>query len=654
LGIESGHTAPVLNAVRIWILLSTLVVSCGWVLSAFHALFGATYCVIFALAAVTFVAWQRHAGYCPPKYLPHLWRKFRQRIKRPAPLIFLMLVLLALAGGALYAPANGSSAAYRIPRVMDWLAAGQWQWIRAMDVRLNIAGSGMEWFFAPLILLTRNDRLLFLPNWFSFLLLPGLIYSVFTRLGVRRRVAWWWMWLLPSGWCFIMQAGSTLNDSFATVYALASVDFALRARENRSVGEIWLSLLSAALATGVKQSDVLLAIPGLIAIVPSIRLLWDRPFPSAVVGAICLPISALPTIFFNLKHTGNWAGLTKAAWGNAELHSPFWGLLGNAFCMTAQNLKPPAFPIAGAWNAAMVNFLQTPFGAHFQQFEDFGRMSFGVGESAAALGAGIVLLTLLSLFAARHYQKALRLSRVERNSDELLTLLRWIPWALLVMFMAKIGTYENGRQFASHYFLLFPSLLYRPGHSILVRQRWWKIVAVLVMAMAAGLLFVSRDRPLFPAQMIIGRLAAKHPDSKLVSNIARTYGETPAFEQGRANLRKILPQDTTVLGYAAWVNGDLGSSLWMPYGQRRIEYVLPDDTADQMQMAGIQYVVVEGAFLDGMQSTLAQWLARYHAVLVTQWDIIMNPYEPPKRYYLVRLPYSPRTEESSSSSSLNR
>ena len=102
-----------------------------------------------------------------------------------------------------------------------------------------------------MILLTRSDRCLFLVNWLPFLLLPGLIFSVFTRLGVRRRVAWWWMWLLPSGWCFIMEANSTINDAFGTAYALAAVDLALRAGKNKNFRDAWLALLSAALATGV-------------------------------------------------------------------------------------------------------------------------------------------------------------------------------------------------------------------------------------------------------------------------------------------------------------------------------------------------------------------------------------------------------------------
>lgn len=625
------------NAVKIWIWLSTLVVAAGWILSVFHELNLAGYGVVFGLAVIVFFFRQQKAKRQRQKNLRPGYHPFFQRFKRLAPLLFLVLAVLALLGGLLYAPFNGSSSAYRIPRVMYWLAAGQWNWVRTIDVRMNIAGCGMEWFFAPLILLTRGDRLLFLPNWISFLLLPGLVFSVFTRLRISPRVAWWWMWLLPSGWCFIMQASSTINDSFAAAYALAAVDFALRARESRREGEVWLALLSAALATGVKQSDVLLAVPGLIALWPSRQLLFKRPIFSTVIVLVCLLISVVPSVYFNLEHMGNWAGVTAHEWGNAELPSPFWGVIGNVFCLTAQNLKPPVFPFSKAWDAAMQHFLQTSFGAHFRGFEDFGRLSFGVGESGAALGASVCLFVVLSFLAARYYQRTQRPVAAAPGPDLLQTILKWAPWGLLLAFMAKIGTFENGRQLASYYILLFPLLLASPGQAVLVRRRWWRIMALLIIAFSASLLVVSRDRPLFPAQSIISRLEAKHPDSKLVANIKTTYAQTPAFGAQRDLLKQVLPPDEAVLGFAPGVDCSAGSSIWLPYGQRRIIEVLPGDTGDQMRAEGIRYVVIENPFFKKAQGPLSQWLDRCHGTVVRQWQFLEDPYEPPVDFYLVQL-----------------
>ncbi|HTA95953.1 MAG TPA: hypothetical protein VK769_07495, partial [Verrucomicrobiae bacterium] len=100
-------------------------------------------------------------------------------------MFFLVLALLSVIAGLIYVPADGDSNAYRIPRTLEWLGAGQWHWIRTLDIRMNIAGCNFEWLSAPLILFTGSFRFIFLINWISFLLLPGLIFSVFTRLQVR-------------------------------------------------------------------------------------------------------------------------------------------------------------------------------------------------------------------------------------------------------------------------------------------------------------------------------------------------------------------------------------------------------------------------------------------------------------------------------------
>ncbi len=126
---------------------------------------------------------------------------------------------------------------------------------------MNDRACGIEWLSAPLLLFTKSDRALFLLNFIPFLLLPGLVFSIFTRLGVRARVAWQWMWLLPTGYDFLLQAGSIANDTFPAVYALAAVDFAARAWQSRRAADLWHSILAAALLTGAKASNLPLLLP---------------------------------------------------------------------------------------------------------------------------------------------------------------------------------------------------------------------------------------------------------------------------------------------------------------------------------------------------------------------------------------------------------
>ena len=66
----------------------------------------------------------------PPQFR---WQKFRRRFRRPLPLAFLIVAALAFLGGAIYAPDNYDALTYRLPRILNWLAAGHWTWISTGD-----------------------------------------------------------------------------------------------------------------------------------------------------------------------------------------------------------------------------------------------------------------------------------------------------------------------------------------------------------------------------------------------------------------------------------------------------------------------------------------------------------------------------------------
>lgn len=625
-----------LNAVRVWILSSTMLAASGWILSAFHQLNRIGYGMVFALAAMAGIYRLRKTKWHLKKTPAQLGRKFLKRFKRPPAFLFLSLLVLSLLAGALYVPTNGDSDAYRTPRVLHWLAAGQWHWIHTLDVRMNISACGFEWLTAPLILFARDQRPLFLINLISYALLPGLVYGVFTRLGVRPRVAWWWMWVLSSGWCFVLQAGSIVNDSFAAIYALAAVDLALRAKEKNSAADLCLSMLAAALITGAKQSDILLVLLWLIAAWPAFPLLKRHAIAAAVAAAFGSLISILPTTIFNLRHFGNWMGF-EASQGGFELNSPFWGIVGNAFCLPAQNLMPPFFPWSDQWNALMDRFVATPFGHHFASFEHFGQLSVlshSIGEGNAGIGLGICLFTMVSIFAARRISKNARL----REDATVLPrrLLRMAPWALLLLFMARVGTYQNARQLAPYYAFLFPLFLAKPGNALLVRRRWWQWFGLMVMLSTVGLLVVSRNRPLFPAQTMVHWLRTGHPNSQLIARLDFSFeANAMALEQGK-RIAKDLPPDEKLIGYATLI-GSAEPALWFPLGQRRVYRLTMEDTPEELKAQGIRDVVVDSNILNLSRETIGQWMDTYQAALVDTADCQTQPGLPPFHLYLVRL-----------------
>ena len=627
-----------LNAVRIWILFSTLLVAAGWILSALHELNRAGYGVVLALAAIATVFWQRKTGWKPKKNLRQLFQKLKKRFKQPAPLLFLLLALLSFLGGVLYAPSNGDSNAYRIPRVLHWLAAQQWHWIHTFDSRMNIAACGFEWLSAPLILFAHTDRPVFLINAVSYCMLPGLIFSVFTRLQVRPRTAWWWMWILSSGWCFAMQAGSVVNDSFAAIYALAAVDFALRAKERDSATDLWISMFAAALLTAAKQTNIPLVLLWFIAAWPALSLLKRRFISSVAVTAIALLVSVLPTTFFNWHHSGNWMGFTANGFASSPAKiSPFWGIIGNTFCILIQNLLPPFFPWAEKWDASMERFVATPFGQHFASFEHFGRLSFGkhgVNEGNAGIGLLICIFILISIFAAHRISKKIGGGIIADHRQR--RWLRVIPWALLLIFMAKVGSYENARQLAPYYPFFFAIFLVKPAHTVLARCRWWQRTGLFLMLFTLALLVIARSRPLFPAQTILHCLHAAFPNSHLITRAEFSFNVRSSVVQKQREWVNDKLVGKQLLGYATTI-GSAEPGLWFPWGQRRVIRVTPDDSTETLRARGIHFVVVDSLALNFSRETIEQWMEKFDGKLVGQIDFRTQPNLPTTYLYLVEL-----------------
>jgi hypothetical protein len=640
-----------LNFARFWILLSILLVSAGWILSALHQLNRIGYGVVFALAGIAAVFWQRKTQWRPLKNPAQLFQKFRRRFKRPAPFFFLLLALLALTSGAFLPDLNYDTDAYRLPRVFHWLWFGQWHWIHTFDARMNIAACGFEWLCAPMILFTHTDRFLFLINWISYLLLPGLIFSVFTRLQVRPRVAWWWMWFLAAGWCFALQAGSVDNDSLAAVYILASVDLALHAREKKSATDLWLSLLAAALATGVKQTNLPLVLLWLIAAWPSVRLFWLRPIGSAFVAAFGLLVSVGPVSVLNFEHYGTWlpvnvSGLPSA--GRFQLN-PFWGVIGNTFSIPLQNLMPPFHELlppffrysVTLWNEQMRHFLLTPFGAHFSSFENFGYLSTdyyrGICEGNAGIGLGICILIFATILELRQQRKADSAGETIRH-DRLLFWLRLVPWALLLLFMAKVGTFSNARHLAPYYIFLFPFFLVKAGHAKVVRQRRWQRLGLEMMALTVLVVVTAGNRPLLPLPNLWEMLHKKFPANELVADQYSRYAESDyqAARDRKKFLEKSLPPDETVVGYYPIICDVDEPALWLPYGHRRVECVSPGDSPERLHSLGIHYVVVH---LHPQDGSIANWMEKYHATIAGQYAFpspATTTFTPPE-LYLMRL-----------------
>ncbi len=523
---------------------------------------------------------------------------------------------------------------------MHWLAAGQWHWIHTDFYRLNTRGCGIEWVSAPIIALLKTDRPLFLINLVSFLLLPGLVYSLFTRLGVRRRTAWHWMWLVPTGYGFLLQAGSIANDLFGAVCAMAAIDFALRARQGKKIGDLWPSILAAGLMTAGKSFNILLLLPWALAVLPALRLLLLRPLASALVLAMAVCASLVPTSVLNARYCGDWTGLALERppinSGAPVLHFVF-----NAVVLTLHNFAPPVFPFASAWNHLMDHLIPPSLAIWLlQNFEpvaaqlQLGEMQM---EESAGLGMGLSILLMLVLFNRIKCSSGFSPRYLIRSMWHCSVLVPLGAYASVIVFMMQTGLNCPGRYLAPFYALLLAPLLAGSVPARMTRNVFWRGAGDGAFLLAALLLILTPPRPLWPAVTLLRALGADHSSLPLIKRawkVYSIYGERGnAFEQARA----ILPADANPLGMVTW--DDPETTIWLPFGSRRILHVCRDDTPEETRRRGIHYVLVSSFVLthgwDNM--SLDEWLARYNAEVVQRVNFELRVSKGAADWFLVRL-----------------
>lgn len=604
-----------LEMAEIWIFISVFFSAAGWLLSFIHQLNRTGYLIAFLFAV--------SAGYCVVKKSTvarlGITKLRPQRFCRLLPMLFLLLATLSFLGGILYGPTNYDGLSYRVPRVLQWLTDGHWSWIHVHDQRLNSRPAGFEWLMSPILLFFRTDRPLFLINFVSFLLLPGLVFQWLCAVGVRRSVAWNWMWLAPTGYCFVLQAASIGNDAFASVYALAAMVFALRAKRNGSVYYAWLAILAAAVMTGSKGSNLPILLPITVALLPSIRLLWSKAILSISVAALGALVSFLPTAIINIARCGDWTGapLEQKVF---VMSNPLYGIIGNTVQLLLQNFAPPFFPWARYWTDHF-DTLSPHWLNHISTY--FERGSFGMGElpmeEGSGLGLGVMTLLVSSIIFGAIYRVRLRShAETPRNTSKFLLLLMLLPFVALLAYMTKSGLSAASRIVSPYYCLCLPLVLRCSWQNIVVSRRWWRWLAVISCLTAAMAVILSPARPLWPALHTMRKLRELRPNSALVTRAERVYSVYAGRSDVLASVRALIPSDEKIIGIVS-AGDDPLASLWKPYGKRRLVVILHNDSLADLKKTGLHYVVISPEGVMALfDLTPEQWASQFKADIVGQ------------------------------------
>ena len=140
---------------------------------------------------------------------------------------------------------------------------------------------------------------------------------------------------------------------------------------------------------------------------------------------------------------------------------------------------------------------------------------------------------------------------------------------------------------------------------------------------------------MIPAKTILMPMKEKHPVWKFLAKAWDSYACRLSVEAQRKVFKNSLPSEETVVGYAT-VRGSQEAALWLPFGSRRVQRVLPGDTPQSLQLAGIHYVVADADGLERLGKSIEQWTTEHHGVVVDQLSFETQPGQTSSDY-LVRL-----------------
>jgi hypothetical protein len=640
---------------EIWLLYAATCSAAGWLFSFFHILNAPAYLVLhiffFISIALLYRSQLKHL-FCLRTFHKLKARFFPVRRSNENPLslrlllpaAFFLLAIITLIGGLLYEPNNHDGLSYRIPRVLHWLTHGSWFWTGNSDTRMDTRSVGFEFLSVPFLALLHTDRLIFLWNWTGFLFLPALIFQLSGRLGASGRAAWSWMWLVPSAYGIVLQAGSIGNDFIAGVFFLASLTLAT-GRQPIPFRDLAFSSVAVAICAGIKSTNILWTLPWLCVILPQTKTLLRRPWLTTCLFLVCLALSSFPIWLSNQLHCGDWTGekaeVTTAGEKPITTTNPAVGIAGNLILLSIQNSAPPVWPFVRQTTDFVRSSLPKPLVASLSKSFEGGFQDLAIRElpqeEGAGLGLGLTILASLAIFAAiGAKQWTLRPPSSALGIAWLATLVS------ILIYSSKMAIGCPARIILPALMFLIVGFSALPNQSWLVRSHVWRWSAFFAIGSSLLVLILTPSRPLFPRGLMVKfaqKLSLPSSLNERIFNVYETYGRRArAFSP----LLTAVPPDTRVLGYTGGVA--LEAALWKPYGDRSIIFVPPSDLLVNPQcphpelLIASAYTIKKTTGLDPLE-----WINKTGASILAEKEIIFLVRNGPELFYLLKLPSSEPT-----------
>jgi hypothetical protein len=206
------------------------------------------------------------------------------------------------------------------------------------------------------------------------------------------------------------------------------------------------------------------------------------------------------------------------------------------------------------------------------------------------------------------------------------------PWVSLLVLMCKMSLAGGTRYLVAYYPLLFMGLLQGSSQAEIVLRKWWRIWAGVGFVLAALLLVVSQARPLWPEEWFFARYGSRLGTSASVQRLMKVYSVYGERANVFAPAVARFPADATLIGIVT--SDDPETSLWRPFGSRKIVHVLPKEPADEIRRRGIHYVFVK---VDQLEEPWTDWLPRVNARLLWSVDLPLRASAPLSEWRFVEL-----------------
>ena len=441
------------------------------------------------------------------------------------------------------------------------------------------------------------------------------------------------MWVLPTGYGYLLQSSSICNDAFATVYALSATTLALRFARDYKTRDLLFCLLSCALLTGAKASNLPLLLPVFLLLIFSWKSLLHVWRPILAITPALILVSLTPVAYLNWKYCGDWTGTRLET--SRFVSAPWIGLVGNFGQNLAQNFSPPVLPNARALDATLQSllpsFIREPLRLDFE-----GGFTFGLGElptEASGLGFGVSLCLLIaSIMSLNQWPLYWRTCNLPIR-----IFLISCPLAL-VWFFTKTAIAGISRVVLPYFPIALAFILAASNWPRLHRSRLFRLTVLLNLFLAILTIVIDPSRPLWPAQTLLSHSISSPLIEKLRTRALSVYANYGSRSDVFSPLRQLLPPAVSEVGF---FNGgdDPVSSLWKPYGSLIVREVTSKDNLTSLQARGLHYIFAgERGLRENLSQTIEQWTTNLRASIVATTILYPAVSRGPEVWVLILIP----------------